>query len=333
MSGALVEFRWADKHRLGMTAIGGVALALFVVAPEAFAAVTDKPSPHAHAIEQLRWGCLIGLGVGVAILGLGWLFGAHPKSVFIGDDGRISTSKTIAAVWTLVVVATLIGMVYANLLDHTEALKATDAAGVMGQYALLFGGPLGAAILAKQIVNSQVAKDPSAKTPGSPSPKDLIANDAGETDLGDLQYVLFNGVALFYVIGTFLHTPLAGLPHIPDVLLGLTSVSAVGYVGKKALTPSGTVSATLAAATTQGAAGTAVTILLTGLPTAFQTVQAWVRFGTTVGAQQVVEAPVAGGQATLTATAPTLTGAAQPVDVSVVLEDGTVLSAGTYTFT
>jgi hypothetical protein len=32
-------------------------------------------------------------------------------------------------------------------------------------------------------------------------------------------------------------SPQLGLPTLPDVLLGLTSVSAVGYVGKKTLTP------------------------------------------------------------------------------------------------
>ena len=287
---------------------------------------------HGDAVEQVRWGCLLGLGVNVAVLALGALVDAHPMKLFIGDDNRISTSKTIAAIWTLVVVATLVGMVFANLLDHPEALTKTNEAGVVGQYAVLFGGPLGAAILAKQIVNSQVLKDASAKTSASPSTKDLIANDAGNTDLGDLQYVLFNGVALFYVISTFLHAPSAGLPHIPDVLLGLTSVSAVGYVGKKALTPSGTLAATLEP--TSGPPTTPVSIVITGLATSMAQVHAWVRFGASAGAGQVLQANVTSGTATLTATAPDLGVATnESVDVSVVTPDGTVVSAGKYTYT
>jgi hypothetical protein len=114
------------------------------------------------------------------------------------------------------------------------ALVTTGRSGVVGQYAVLFG----AAIAAKGIVNQQVSNNPSAKSQaGSPSPGDLVNDDAGNTDLGDLQYVLFNLVALVYVVGSVYVSPLHGLPKIPDVLLGLTSVSAAGYVGKKAFTP------------------------------------------------------------------------------------------------
>jgi hypothetical protein len=183
---------------------------------------------------------LIGVGVDAGVLLFGLLVGAHISRLFVGQDNRISTSKTVAATWTLVVVAALIGIVYANLLDHPQALNATNASGVVGQYAVLFGGPLGAAILAKQIVNKQTNDNADSKPAGSPSAKDLIANDAGDTDLGDLQYVLFNAVAMFFVISTLLHDPLNGLPRIPDVLLGLTGVAAVGYVGKKAVTPTAT---------------------------------------------------------------------------------------------
>jgi phospholipase C len=221
-------------HGAGVLSLG-VALGL-VLPATALAAVGGGPSPAAE--HATRWGLLIGLGAVVAVLLLGLAFGARISTLVIGKDHRISTSKTIAAVWTVVVAAALIGLVYANLLNHPQALDATDAGGVIGQYAVLFGGPLGAAILAKQIVTNQVTQNPGIKSRAEkPAVKDLIANDAGDTDLGDFQYVLFNLVALFYVISTLLHTPLNGLPHIPDVLLGLTSVSAVGYVGKKAVTP------------------------------------------------------------------------------------------------
>lgn len=78
---------------------------------------------------------------------------------------------------------------------------------------------------------------PAASTP---SPADLVQNDSGNADLGDLQYVLFNVVALIFFYGEIFRAPQRGVPTIPDVLLGLTSVSAVGFVGKKVLAgPSG----------------------------------------------------------------------------------------------
>jgi hypothetical protein len=48
--------------------------------------------------------------------------------------------------------------------------------------------------------------------------------------------VLFNLVALIFFYGEMPRAAQNGIPAIPAVLLGLTSVAAVGYVGKKALT-------------------------------------------------------------------------------------------------
>lgn len=187
--------------------------------------------------EAVRLGFLIGIGLeALVIVLLVFLTRVPMSTLVVGKDKRVSTSKTVAAAWTLIVAAALLALVYADLLGHPQALSATEAAGVVGQYALLFGGPLGAAILARGIVVGQVGKNPAVKPAAtSTSPSDLVLNDAGNTDLGDFQYVLFNAVALVFVVGMLLRNPASGLPHIPEVLLGLTSVSAVGYVGKKAL--------------------------------------------------------------------------------------------------
>jgi hypothetical protein len=180
--------RCLSWHR---AAAGGVAVTVagLVFVSSALAAGSVSPSrPAEHAV---RWGFLIGLGVVVGILVIGAVIGAHITKLFVGYDNRLSTSKTIASVWTMVVFAALVAVVYANLLDHPEALMATESSGTIGQYAVLFGGPLGAAILAKQIVTTQVSKPAVSKPPAaSPQAKDLIANDNGDTDLGDFQYVL-----------------------------------------------------------------------------------------------------------------------------------------------
>jgi hypothetical protein len=228
---------WLRDRRFSRVSCGAIVgvVALAALPAAAWAAGATDP---AAAARSVRWGFVIGLGVELAAIAVLALFGKPVSTFVVGHDKRVSTSKTIAVVWTFVVVAALVAVVYASLRNHPEALNATDAANVMGQYALLFGGPLGAAILAKGIVTSQVTKDPAAKTVAtSTGLTDLVLNDAGDADIGDFQYVLFNAVALLFVVGMLLHEPVKGLPHIPDVLLGLTSVSAVGYVGKKALPP------------------------------------------------------------------------------------------------
>lgn len=305
-----------------------------MVATASVAASSGEPaSPLRHeAIEAVRWGAVIGIGVEAVILLALALASPFVRTLVIGQDGRVSTSKTVAFVWTLVVAAALFAIVYADFLNHSKPLDATNNSGVVGQYALLFGGPLGAAILAKQIVTKQVSQDPTRK-PGasSPSPTDLVSDDSNNTDLGDLQYVLFNIVALAFVIGTFLHNPIAGLPKVPDVLLGLTSVSAVGYVGKKALVPTGLATASLAPR--KGATRTEVTISVAGLSPADQPeAKLWVQFGADPGWLQ--DASVVAGEAQIKCNAPSLSSPPErPVPVRLVTPNGTVIKAGTFTYT
>jgi hypothetical protein len=275
---------------------------------------------------------LIGFVVEALVIVLLWPLKVRVWEICIGQDKRVSTSKTIPAVWTLVVGAMLLALVYAYITGHHKPLNATDSAGVVGQYALLFGGPLGSAILAKQIVSTQVRDKPEVKPPATkkPSPTDLVTDDKGDPELGDLQYVLFNSIALVFAVATMLATPLKGIPHLPDVLLGLTSVSAVGYVAKKALIPTGLLSASIEP--TEGPTTAEVTIAVEGLQPPKQTAaQFWVRFGNEKG--ELREAPVLKGVAQLKMTPPARTPPPTgPVDVKVITADGTPLDAETFTY-
>lgn len=158
------------------------------------------------------------------------------RSLVIGTDNRVSTSKTAALVWTYTLAAALASFVIAEWLGHPGGIGKLTHQGLDAKYALLIGGPIGAAILAKSIVSAQVASGEASKSEAeSATPAQLVQNDSGQTDLGDVQYLLFNTVALLFFYGAFLRTPQGGLPTIPDVLVGLTSVAAAGYVGKKAI--------------------------------------------------------------------------------------------------
>jgi hypothetical protein len=283
-----------------------------------------------HASEAVRWGLLIGAIAEAAVIAILAWRKVPVWRVCIGQDERLSTSKTIPAVWTLVVGAMLLALVYAYVTGHHTPLEATNEAGVVGQYALLFGGPLGAAILAKQIVTSQTSKNPGVKPEGDGAKlSDLVSDDKEDPELGDLQYVLFNAIALIFVLASILADPAKGIPHLPDVLLGLTSVSAVGYVGKKALTPTGFAAASIAPS--KGPAGTEVTVGVKGLqPAAQEGGRFWVYFGEGEGVLRV--APVIEGATEIKAPAPAQPPATAKLAVTVVTADGNTVSGGSFTY-
>jgi hypothetical protein len=186
------------------------------------------------------------------------------RGAVVGADGRVSTSKTVAVIWTYGVASALLAIIIAKWLGHGHAYGDLVKSGLQGGYALLIGGPIGAAILAKGIVTNQVASGTSRPAADAPQTSQLVTNDQGETDLGDLQYVLFNAVALIFFFGDYLVSPQLGLPKIPDVLLGLTSTSAVGYVAKKVLTTTATLAITKVYPN-RGSAEDTVTLWVSGL--------------------------------------------------------------------
>jgi hypothetical protein len=296
------------------------AVAAVWLASTAVAVASDKkslPFPHAAAVAG-RWSLIIAIGSLVFVLPAAlWLIGflvyiarfvgskvgiaSDPKKLAVpfvgivrgavlGADGRVSTSKTVAVAWTYSVASALLSIVIAKWMGHGHAYGDQVKNGLQGAYALLIGGPIGAAILAKGIVSSQVDGGASRPTADSAQASDLVTDDSGETDLGDLQYVLFNTVALVFFFGEFWTNPQLGLPTIPDVLLGLTSVSAVGYVAKKAL-PSGGLNV-VKVDPAKAAAGAVVTLYVSGLADAQGTVPAaadvTVEFGTTAAGVQTI---------------------------------------------
>lgn len=127
--------------------------------------------------------------------------------------------------------------------------------GLSGGYLVLLGVPATAAVAAKGITTAQVAKSGTqagtaqvtgvgfkARKRKTSSPfervTEIFSADDGTTDVGDFQYMIFNLVTAAYFVAQFVNPDGSGLPTIPDTLLGLTSVSAGLYVGKKAVSRS-----------------------------------------------------------------------------------------------
>jgi hypothetical protein len=280
---------WAGRRGRGpyrtraLVASATTLSVVFAPAATAQAANAERLKQSAsEAAEAGRWSLVIALAflvLGIPIIalitrGLWWTLkgrregGQRPtlwwgKSLVVGEDNRVSTSKTTALIWTYSVAGALLSFLIARWLGHSAAFHRLTTQGLNAQYAVLMGGPLGAAILAKGIVSSQVSSGSAAKTRAdAPTPAQLVQNDAGQADLGDLQYVLFNLIALFFFYGEVLRAPQLGMPTIPDVLVGLTGVSATGFVAKKVLAGPAGISSVEPEA---GPVGEMVTIATAGL--------------------------------------------------------------------
>jgi hypothetical protein len=177
------------------------------------------------------------------------LSGGHTlPDLWRGKDGRASTSKLQAVLWTLGVVWALAAMLIAELITnsaHSALSSGWDA--LMGHdlqedYIALLGIPIGTAVAAKGITTHNVTSGKVVK-PDAPDEDrslrrqslDLIGDDHGQPAVLDFQLVLFNVLLLAFFVGTFVSEPTKGLPDLPPTLLLLAGISSAGYATHKAL--------------------------------------------------------------------------------------------------
>lgn len=152
-----------------------------------------------------------------------------------GNDGRLSTSLTQVALWTTAIATALIYFAFRDWFSQApENTFATALGGDLPEaYLLLLGGPFAAAILARLTVGTKIESKQLQKIDTNVAQlKDVFTNDRGQASLVDGQFFLFNLVALVWFVGELFNTP-GKLPSMPDLLVGLTSVSALGYLGAK----------------------------------------------------------------------------------------------------
>ena len=166
-------------------------------------------------------------------------------ALFVGDDGRTSTSKLQAMLWTYAVLWALVALLAGLGVDgFRDALDRE----LREEYLLLLGGPFVAAIAAKGITTKREddpkapSKVPKVVPAGERSTltervAETVTNDAGGVDLGDFQYAAFTLLTLTYFAWAFVDKPHEGLPAIPATLLVLMGVSQGAYVAKKVLLP------------------------------------------------------------------------------------------------
>jgi hypothetical protein len=191
-----------------------------------------------------------GVSIAVLLLATFALFGFSAKvlrGLLLGADKRASTSKFQATAWTYAILFALVTLLVGHLLyadfDHGWSKFLED--GLNSDYLWLLGIPSVGLVGAKAITQSKVQANPEAKPTKTDGDNGLLARTrelASNDDdldpqpaLGDLQYLVFNAVAVAYFLSAFLGHVELGLPSLPDTLIALTGVSAASYLSAKAV--------------------------------------------------------------------------------------------------
>jgi hypothetical protein len=152
-----------------------------------------------------------------------------------GKDGRLSTSLLQVGLWTVAVSTALVYFIF--LAFYSSDPAATFKASLGGdnlpeEYLLLLGGPFAAAVIARLTVGAKVADEEVQKVEANAKLIDVVSDDDERASLVDAQFLVFNLVALTWFVGALIDAPTA-LPDIPDLLVGLTSTSAIAYTAAK----------------------------------------------------------------------------------------------------
>lgn len=233
------------QQRIRLT--GGISWAVLVVGLIGAAVVLSGQVPDtnydrfeiAKTTDYFAEAFWAAIAVLVIIAAISFFVGGVIR-VLIGADGRFSTAYLQAYLWTVVLVWAFLFFLTVSLLGGNEGVEdavdlATVTNGLGIEYLLLLGGPFAALIAAKQIyaTKAQEGELQKIKTVDT-SLTDVLTDDRGRADLVDLQYLLFNFVALAYFFVTFAESS-AVLPTLPEGLIALTSTAALAYIGKKAV--------------------------------------------------------------------------------------------------
>ncbi|EYT84433.1 membrane protein [Streptomyces sp. Tu 6176] len=184
-------------------------------------------------------GLLAAVAVAVLLTAASWFHRARGGALapVIGEDNRLSTSRTVAAVWVLFVayaVLVLAGRLAAAS-DHAErdalisGLELARGAGVVTVLAVVCG----IAVLVRRVVGLRVLGQRLQKVRADrPRAADLLTDDAGRGTFADIQYVVISAVALAFAAVRLARRP-DQLPDLPWGLAVVTLVSAATYLAGK----------------------------------------------------------------------------------------------------
>ncbi|MEU1213687.1 hypothetical protein ACFYSH_02620 [Streptomyces sp. NPDC005791] len=155
----------------------------------------------------------------------------------IGEDNRLSTSRTVAASWVLLAVfaVLVLALQLAGASDHAdrdaliEGLDLVRSAGVLTVLALVCA----VAVVVRRVVTVRVLGQRLQKLRADrPKAADLLTDDSGRGSFTDVQYVLVSTVAVLFAAVRLARRP-EQLPDLPWGLAVLVAVSTATYFAGK----------------------------------------------------------------------------------------------------
>ncbi|MFD9876498.1 hypothetical protein [[Kitasatospora] papulosa] len=155
----------------------------------------------------------------------------------IGEDNRLSTSRTVAASWVLLAVfaVLVLALQLAGASDHAdrdaliEGLDLVRSAGILTVLALVCA----VAVVVRRVVTVRVLSQRLQKLRADrPRAADLLTDDSGRGSFTDVQYVLVSAVAVLFAAVRLARRP-EQLPDLPWGLAVLVAVSAATYFAGK----------------------------------------------------------------------------------------------------
>ncbi|CAM5373279.1 membrane protein [Streptomyces coeruleorubidus] len=184
-------------------------------------------------------GLAAALVVAGALTAASWFHRAKGGALapLIGEDNRLSTSRTVAGAWVLFVAYSVLVLAgrLAGASRHTDGdallsgLELARGAGVVTVLAVVCG----IAVLVRRVVGLRVLGQRLQKVPADrPRAADLLTDDAGRGTFADIQYVVISGVALVFAAVRLARRP-DQLPDLPWGLAVVVLVSAATYLAGK----------------------------------------------------------------------------------------------------
>ncbi|WP_329397023.1 hypothetical protein OHA45_23500 [Streptomyces lydicus] len=176
------------------------------------------------------------LALGLTAAAVGHRAHGGALAPLIGEDGRLSTSRTVAVGWaTAVLYAVLLSAgqlaVAAPPLRHR--LLAGLSLGRSGALLALLATGCAVAVLAYGLVAARVRTGRLQKVPAQrPRAADLLTDDAGRGSFLDVQYLLVNAAVLALALVRLAGRP-EQLPRLPWGLVALAGLSGATYLAGK----------------------------------------------------------------------------------------------------
>ncbi|MGW2718033.1 hypothetical protein [Streptomyces sp. NPDC001492] len=184
-------------------------------------------------------GLLAAVLVGGVLTAASWFHRARGGVLapVVGEDNRLSTSRTVAAAWVLFVAYAVLVLAarLAAASDHAErddvisGLDLARGAGVVTVLAVVCG----IAVLVRRVVGLRVLGQRLQKVRAHrPRAADLLTDDSGRGTFADIQYVVISTVAVLFAAVRLARRP-DQLPDLPWGLAVVVLVSAATYVAGK----------------------------------------------------------------------------------------------------